>query len=114
MRHATTTALVTIGVIAIGVLALNVLGGDATADTKPTGTTSPPAPAPSTVASTTEVRADPAPATPDTTWYTHVDIQPRIETRAVDPGMVLSGEHVVTSEEVYGTTDAANGEPSDK
>jgi hypothetical protein len=109
MRHATTTALVTVGVVAIGVLVLNALGTDATAEKQPPTNTTPNAAPDSSAGGETDA---PSPATPtgptaettDTTPFNRVHV-PAIQTRAVDPGMVLSGEHVVTSAEVFDATE---------
>lgn len=103
MRRLPTTVFVAIGAIALGVVTYTAFGrNDATADS--TVTTS--SPSTSTTPSTSTV-----PDIVPPTIRPHPTVQ---QTHAVDPGMVLSGEHVVTSAEVFADTEAATGEPSDK
>ena len=106
-----TTAVATIGVVAIGVVVLSACGGeDATADTTP-GTSTGVAPSSATNSTSSTVQPVVAPTTtPLTTDGSghRPDVNVSVaHSGAVDPGMVLSGEHVVTSEEVFGATEAA-------
>ena len=108
MRRRPTAVFVAIGAIALGVVAFAAWSGDdATADTTPSmpSTTSASSPSPEPASTPTVVPATPTATGVDTT----------VEyAGAVDPGMVLSGEHVVTSAEVFADTEAANGVANDK